>query len=327
MKHVIITGGAGFIGSHLCDTFLEKGYAVTVLDNLVTGRIENLKSAQSNRQFEWIECDVSEGIPEEKISFLKAYGLEGILHFACPASPVDFEKIPFEILKVDSLGTMHTVDLCLRNNAKYVLASTSEVYGDPLEHPQKETYWGNVNSVGPRACYDETKRFAEAYVSAAISGTGLYRGKAYTPLNGRIVRIFNTYGPRMRPDDGRVVPEFCIRALQRQSIPVHGDGSQTRSFCHVSDLVRGIYLLYQSDIREPVNLGNPDERTILDFAQAICRLTGKGSKIENLPSREDDPRQRCPDISRAKEKLSWQPQVDLDQGLKETLEDFQKGLE
>jgi dTDP-glucose 4,6-dehydratase len=241
----------------------------------------------------------------------------GVLHFACPASPVDFDKIPFEILKVDSYGTFHAVDWARSTGARLILASTSEIYGDPLEHPQKESYWGNVNTLGPRACYDETKRFAEAVVSTAqrISVGG-------KKLDAGIVRIFNTYGPRMRPDDGRVVPELCMRALQGQALTVHGRGAQTRSFCFVSDLVAGIVKLFESQEQRPVNLGNPDERTIYEFASLVRELAGGAVSIEHLPEREDDPKRRCPDISRAKAVLNWQPQVTLESGLKQTWEYF-----
>lgn len=322
MKHVIITGGSGFVGSHLCDLFLARGYAVTAVDNYVTGRKENLKDALQNKNFELIEWDVSKPWPIEKFTLIKKLGLHGVLHFACPASPIDFEKIPFEILAVDSAGTFHSVDLALQHNARYLLASTSEIYGDPLVHPQTEDYWGNVNPNGPRACYDETKRFAEALVTSAIRGTGTWNGKPYTALNAGICRIFNTYGPRMRPDDGRVVPELCMQAIRGESLTIHGDGLQTRSFCYVSDLVEGIFKLYESNVKIPVNLGNPVERTVLDFAKAVGEVSGKKITIKHLEGREDDPKKRCPDISRAKEKLKWSPQVDLKEGLKKTYQFF-----
>lgn len=323
MKHVLITGGAGFIGSHLSDRLLEKGYAVTAVDNFVTGSRKNVEHliGQSDR-FQLLEWDVSKPLPLERIPFLEKYGLHGLLHFACPASPVDFEKIPFEILAVDSAGTLHTVDLALRYDARYVVASTSEIYGDPLEHPQKEEYWGNVNTIGPRACYDEAKRFAEAFVSTAIRGVGNWNGKPYQKLNGGMVRIFNTYGPRMRPDDGRVVPEFCMQALTGKDLTVHGEGDQTRSFCYVSDLVDGIIRYFESSEHEPVNLGNPVERKVVDFARAVIELTGSKSGLRHLPARPDDPRKRCPDITRARTRLGWEPKVDLEEGLKKTLEYF-----
>lgn len=326
MKHVLITGGAGFIGSHLCENLLAKGYAVTAVDNYLTGRKKNVEHLLPNPAFRLFECDVSNDIRVEKIEFLKKYGLHGLLHFACPASPLDFETIPFEILQVDSLGTIHTVELAIEYGARYVLASTSEIYGDPLVHPQREDYFGNVNTIGPRACYDEAKRFSEAYVSTAIRGIGrLPSGKiGYTPLNGAMVRIFNTYGPRMRPNDGRVVPELCMQAIRGNSLTIHGDGKQTRSFCYVTDLVDGIVRLFESNLREPVNIGNPVERSIVSFAEAVIRLTGGKSKLKFLPGREDDPKQRCPDITRAQTKLGWAPKVDLEEGLKQTIEYFKQ---
>lgn len=322
MKHVLITGGAGFLGSHLCDLFLSRGYAVTAVDNFLTGSRENLTEAERSPYFQFLEWDVCRPLPESELKFLSQYGLQGVLHFACPASPVDFEKVPFEILAVDSIGTMTTVDLALRYQSRYLIASTSEIYGDPLEHPQKESYWGNVNTLGPRACYDEAKRFGEAYVSTAIRGVGSYQGKPYRALNGGMVRIFNTYGPRMRLDDGRVVPELCRQALMGQGLTVCGDGRQTRSFCYVSDLVEGIFRLFESDVHEPVNIGNPSERTILDFAKTILKLTGSRSLITHLDPRTDDPKRRCPDISRAQKLLGWSPQVDLEPGLLQTIEYF-----
>ncbi len=326
MKHVLITGGAGFIGSHLCETLLARGYAVTALDNLLTGRRENLDSVKDHPEFDFLFQDVCGPIREVDMRLFTRHGLHGVFHFACPASPVDFDKIPFEILDVDSIGTRHTVDLAIRCGARYLLASTSEIYGDPEVHPQKETYWGNVNTLGPRACYDETKRFAEAYVSTAARGVGKRDGKAYSPLNAGIVRIFNTYGPRMRIDDGRVVPELCAQALKGQPLSVHGEGKQTRSFCFVSDLVDGIIRLFESDVRDPVNIGNPVERTVVDFAQHVIRLTGAKSALQHLPAREDDPRRRCPDITRARTLLGWEPKVQLEEGLKRTIKYFRTQL-
>lgn len=313
MRHVLITGGAGFIGSHLCDEFLRRSYAVTAVDNLVTGSEENLSFARSNPNFQFIRHDICKPLADESIPFLKEHGLFGVLHFACPASPVDFDRIPLEILEVDSVGTIHTVDLALRYQSRYVVASTSEVYGDPLEHPQKETYWGNVNPIGPRACYDETKRFAEAYVSTATRLKG---------LNGGIVRIFNTYGPRMRIDDGRIVPELCRQALLKQPLTIHGDGKQTRSFCFVNDLVRGILLLFESDVHEPINLGNPVERTVLNFAEVVQKLVNDPLSLQHLPARTDDPKKRCPDITRAQKLLGWAPSTSLEDGLRESLDYF-----
>lgn len=331
MKHVLVTGGAGFIGSHLCDSLLKRGYAVTAVDNLLTGRKENLAEASRNPNFRFLEWDVCRPLPSQEqhsdsLSLLAQHGLHGLLHFACPASPVDFDRIPFEILAVDSVGTQWTVDLALRFGARYVLASTSEIYGDPLVHPQTEDYFGNVNTIGPRACYDEAKRFAEAYVSTAIRGVGQRDGKPYKPLNGAIVRIFNTYGPRMRADDGRVVPELCVQAIRGESLSIHGDGSQTRSFCYVSDLVEGIIRLYESDLHEPVNLGNPVERSILEFAEVVSRLAGKQTSIRHLPARQDDPKRRCPDIGRARARLDWSPVVDLEEGMRRSLEYFRTQL-
>lgn len=313
MKHVIVTGGAGFIGSHLCDRLLNQGYAVTAVDNLVTGRKENLNDALKNSNFSYVNHDVCEEIDEQKIPFIKKYGLSGIFHFACPASPVDFDRIPLEILAVDSVGTMRTVELALKYKARYLVASTSEVYGDPLVNPQPETYWGNVNPIGPRACYDETKRFAEAYVTSARRSKN---------LNAGIVRIFNTYGPRMRPDDGRVVPELCMQAVQNKPLTIHGDGKQTRSFCYVSDLIEGILKVYESAVFEPVNLGNPVEKTILEFAETVKKVAKGNYPIKHLSVREDDPKKRCPDITKAKKLFSWNPEVPLEKGLELTLKYF-----
>jgi dTDP-glucose 4,6-dehydratase len=262
--------------------------------------------------------NVCDTLDDKLFPLIAKHGLHGVLHFACPASPVDFDRIPFVILNVDSIGTMQTVELARRHNSRYLVASTSEIYGDPLVHPQKEDYWGNVNTTGPRACYDETKRFAEAYVSTAVKHYG---------LNAGIVRIFNTYGPRMRPDDGRIVPELCMQALRGEPLTIHGDGKQTRSFCFVSDLVEGIIRLFESNETQPVNIGNPSERTVLEFAEAVLKLTGGKSKIQFLPGRQDDPKRRCPDISRARRILGWEPVVDLEAGLSASLEDFKKARE
>lgn len=322
-NHVIVTGGAGFIGSHLCDRLLAQGYFVTAVDNFVTGSRKNIEHLLKNTSFNFFEWDVSKPFPEDQIEFLACHGLHGLLHFACPASPVDFDKIPFEILAVDSLGTFNTVDLAIKNHSRYVIASTSEIYGDPLVHPQREDYFGNVNPVGPRACYDEAKRFGEALVSTAIRGVGKWNGKKdYHPLRGGIVRIFNTYGPRMRPDDGRVVPELCMQALRGEPLTIHGDGLQTRSFCYVDDLVDGIIRYFESTMHAPTNIGNPVERSILEFAEEVKRLAKSTVAIKSLPGREDDPKRRCPDISRAKNELGWEPKVDLSEGLSRTLEYF-----
>lgn len=319
MKHVLITGGAGFIGSHLCERFLKEGYAVTAMDNLVTGNASNIAGCEKefSDRFQWINADVSESWDLKKFKLLEKHGLDLLLHFACPASPIDFEKIPVEILKVDSYGTFNAAEVAMKYKARMIIASTSEIYGDPLEHPQKETYWGNVNTLGPRACYDETKRFAEAVVSSYVR-MGV--------LNGGMVRIFNTYGPRMRPDDGRVVPQLCMEALKGEQLSVHGDGMQTRSFCFVTDLVEGIYRYSRSNLSEPVNLGNPVERSIVDFAKVILEITGSKSTIKFNPGRPDDPKKRCPDISRAKKHLDWEPKVSLHEGLKETLAFFRTCL-
>jgi len=326
-RHVVITGGSGFIGSHLCDLFLKKGYAVTAVDNLVTGRRENISEALKNPQFQFVQMDVCEPWDLRQFKLLEKHGLHGVLHFACPASPVDFDKIPYVILMVDSVGTQRTVDLALKYDARYLLASTSEVYGDPLVHPQTEDYFGNVNSIGPRACYDEAKRFAEAYVSTAVRGVGQdAEGKPRKKLNAGIVRIFNTYGPRMRPDDGRVVPELCVQAMKGQPLTVHGQGHQTRSFCYVSDLIDGIFKLYESNQPGPINIGNPSERRIIDFAETVRRLCASDAPIRHLPDRPDDPRKRCPDITRARTLLGWEPKVDLEQGLQESIKYFRAQL-
>jgi dTDP-glucose 4,6-dehydratase len=317
MKHVIVTGGAGFIGSHLTDALLQRGYAVTVIDNLLTGRMINLTEASRHPHFSFLNQNICEPLKESSLPLIAKHGLAGIFHFACPASPVDFDRIPMEILAVDSIGTINTVDLALRFNARYLVASTSEVYGDPLEHPQKETYWGNVNPIGPRACYDETKRFAEAYVSTATR---------LKNLNGAIVRIFNTYGPRMRIDDGRIVPELCRQAIVGEPLTIHGEGKQTRSFCYVSDLVEGIIRLFESSEHNPVNIGNPQERTVLNFAEVVLKLCAGKSPLRHLDGRVDDPKKRCPDITRAKTILNWTPQVSLEEGLRNCLDYFRAEL-
>jgi len=328
-KHVLITGGAGFIGSHLCEELLRRGYAVTALDNFLTGRRSNVADALKNPDFALWERDIS--VPWSESDFaswelLKRHGLHGALHFPCPASPVDFDRVPFEILAVDSAGTEHTIDLALRHGARYVVASTSEIYGDPLVHPQPESYWGNVNTLGPRACYDEAKRFSEAMVSTAIRGVGKWKGKPYAPLNAGIVRIFNTYGPRMRPDDGRIVPELCMQGIRGEPMTVHGDGLQTRSFCFVSDLVDGILRLFESPYREPFNIGNPVERSVLDFASAVAKITGSRAGVKHLDARADDPRKRCPDITKARSTLGWEPKIDFESGLARTIEYFKTEL-
>ncbi|MEQ8908488.1 MAG: SDR family oxidoreductase [Vicingaceae bacterium] len=306
MKRVLITGAAGFLGSHLCDRFIKEGYAVVGMDNLITGNIQNLEHLFPLEQFEFYNHDVSKHVHV-------AGNLDYILHFASPASPIDYLKIPIQTLKVSSLGTHNLLGLAKNKKAKILVASTSEVYGDPLVHPQTEDYWGNVNPIGPRGVYDEAKRFQEAITMAYHTFHGLEVG---------IVRIFNTYGPRMRLNDGRVLPAFIGQALRGEDLTVFGDGSQTRSFCYVNDLVDGIYRLLQSDYPQPVNIGNPDEITILDFAKEIVKLTGTDQKIifKDLP--KDDPMQRQPEISKARELLNWEPKVSRSEGLKITYDYF-----
>ncbi|MDX5423408.1 MAG: SDR family oxidoreductase [Hymenobacteraceae bacterium] len=305
-KRVLITGGAGFLGSHLCDRFIKEGYHVIAMDNLITGNLENIEHLFKLENFEFYHHDVSKfvHVPGE---------LDYILHFASPASPIDYLKIPIQTLKVGSLGTHNLLGLAKAKNARMLIASTSEVYGDPLVHPQTEDYWGNVNPVGPRGCYDEAKRFQEAMTMAYHMHHG---------LETRIVRIFNTYGPRMRLDDGRVLPAFLSQALRGEPLSIFGDGSQTRSFCYVDDLIEGIYRLLLSDYHMPVNIGNPSEITIKEFAEEICRLTGVELKVDYQPLPKDDPQKRQPDITKAKEVLDWEPQVDRAEGLKRTLEYF-----
>ncbi|MBW2976320.1 SDR family oxidoreductase [Candidatus Woesearchaeota archaeon] len=308
METVLITGGAGFIGSHLCDFLIAKGFKVICMDNFITGSKENIEHLQANENFKLINHDVSKHIKIEE-------PLDYVLHFASPASPVDYQKIPIQTLKAGSLGTHNTLGLALAKKAKYLLASTSEVYGDPLVNPQPESYWGNVNPIGIRGCYDEAKRFAEALVMAY---------HRIHKVDVRIARIFNTYGPRMRKDDGRVVPNFINQALKNKPVTVYGEGKQTRSFCYASDLVEGIYKLMMSGINEPVNLGNPDEYTIIEFADIVKKLTKSESRIafEKLPT--DDPHVRRPDITKAKKELGWEPKVNLEEGLKETIKWFKE---
>lgn len=308
MKKVLITGGAGFLGSHLCDRFIAEGFHVIAMDNLITGNLANIEHLFHLKQFEFYNHDVSKfvHVPGE---------LDYILHFASPASPIDYLKLPIQTLKVGSLGTHNLLGLAKSKKARFLIASTSEVYGDPLVHPQNEDYWGNVNPIGPRGVYDEAKRFQEAITMAYHTFHG---------LETRIVRIFNTYGPRMRLDDGRVLPAFIGQALRGESLTAFGDGSQTRSFCYVSDLVEGIYRLLLSDYAYPVNIGNPGEITINQFAEEILAITGSKSKVIYKPLPKDDPKQRQPDISRAKEILGWEPVVGRAEGLKMTLEYFKK---
>lgn len=305
-KRILITGAAGFLGSHLCDRFVNEGYHVIAMDNLITGRLKNIEHLFPLENFEFYNHDVSKfiHIPGE---------LDFILHFASPASPIDYLKIPIQTLKVGSLGIHNCLGLAKAKNARVLIASTSEVYGDPNVHPQTEEYWGNVNPVGPRGVYDEAKRFQEAMTMAYHT---------FHNVETRIVRIFNTYGPRMRLNDGRVLPAFIGQALRGEDLTVFGDGSQTRSFCYVDDLVEGIYRLLQSDYVYPVNIGNPDEITIADFAEEIIKLTGTNQKViyKDLPV--DDPKQRRPDITKAREILGWEPKVSRSEGLKITYDYF-----
>ena len=305
-ERVLITGAAGFLGSHLCERFLKEGYHVIGMDNLITGDLRNIEHLFPLEQFEFHNHDVSK--------FVHVAGdLKYILHFASPASPIDYLKIPIQTLKVGSLGTHNLLGLAMAKKARILVASTSEVYGDPTVHPQTEAYWGNVNPVGPRGVYDEAKRFQEAITMAYHTFHG---------LETRIVRIFNTYGPRMRLNDGRVLPAFMGQALRGEDLTVFGDGSQTRSFCYVDDLVEGIYRLLLSDCADPVNVGNPHEITIGQFAEEIIKLTGTDQKVIYKPLPTDDPKQRQPDITKAKAVLGWQPQVDRAEGLRITWEYF-----
>lgn len=305
-ERVLITGGAGFLGSHLCERFLKEGFQVIAMDNLITGDLKNIEHLFKHDSFEFYHHDVS--------SFVHVPGeLKYIMHFASPASPIDYLKIPIQTLKVGSLGTHHLLGLARSKKARILVASTSEVYGDPLVHPQTEEYYGNVNPIGPRGVYDEAKRFQEAMTMAYHT---------YHNVDTRIVRIFNTYGPRMRLNDGRVLPAFIGQALRGEDLTVFGDGSQTRSFCYVDDEVEGIYRLLMSDYHLPVNIGNPDEITIKDFAEEIVKLTGTTQKIIYKPLPKDDPRQRQPDISKARQILGWEPKVSRAEGLKITYEYF-----
>jgi dTDP-glucose 4,6-dehydratase len=302
-KVAVITGGAGFLGSHLCDKLIKEDFKVICLDNLITGNIKNIEHLTKHRNFSFINYNVTEYIDiPGKVNY--------VLHFASPASPVDYVKFPIQTLKVGSLGTHNALGLAKKKQAVFLLASTSEVYGDPLVHPQGERYWGNVNPVGIRGCYDEAKRFAEALTMA------YHRTHK---IDTKIVRIFNTYGPRMRFNDGRAIPNFIYQAINNKPITIHGRGRQTRSFCYISDLIEGIYKLLLSPINEPLNLGNPCEFTVLELANLILRLTRSKSKIAFRPLPEDDPRQRQPDISRAKKLLKWQPKIELEEGLEKTI--------
>jgi len=307
---IVVTGGAGFLGSHLCDYLINEGHSVICIDDLITGNTDNIAHLMGNDKFKFIHHDVTNYI------FIESK-LDAILHFASPSSPIDYQQLPIQTLKVGSLGTHKALGLAKEKKAKFLLASSSEVYGDPLVHPQNEDYRGNVNSVGPRGVYDEAKRFAEAMTMAY---------HYYHKIDTKIVRIFNTFGPRMRKDDGRVVPTFISQALEGKPLTVFGDGTQTRSFCYVSDMVEGIYKLLLSNINEPINLGNPQEMTVNEFANLILKLTKSKSKViyKSLPV--DDPKIRQPDITRAKELLNWSPKVSLDQGLQKTIDYFKKKL-
>ena len=306
---IVITGAAGFLGSHLCDRFLADGHTVVGIDNFVTGHADNIAHLVGDDRFSFIRHDVS--------TFVYVPGeVQGVLHFASPASPVDYLELPIQTLKVGSLGTHNALGLAKAKGARFLIASTSEVYGDPLEHPQKETYWGNVNPVGPRGVYDEAKRFAEAMTMAYHT---------YHGLDTRIVRIFNTYGPRMRPRDGRVVSNFIVQALNGEPITIYGEGRQTRSFCYVDDEVEGIFRLFMRGDHQPTNIGNPTEYTVTQLAELVVELTGSPAPIEHQPLPQDDPRLRQPDITRARTMLGWEPQVPLREGLSRTIAYF-RGL-
>ncbi len=307
----VVTGGAGFLGSHLTDRLLAEGHRVVAVDNLITGNTANIEHLAGNENFQFIKHDVSNYI-------FVADEVDYVFHFASPASPIDYLELPIPTLKVGALGTHNSLGLAKAKGAKFLLASTSECYGDPLVHPQKEDYWGNVNPIGPRGVYDEAKRFAEAMTMAY---------HRYHGLDTKIVRIFNTYGPRMRLRDGRVVPAFIGQALTDTPLTIFGDGSQTRSFCYVSDLIDGIFRLSQSDFHEPVNIGNPREMTIKQFAQEIIRITGTSAEIEHRPLPVDDPKVRQPDITRARTVLGWEPRVEFEEGITETIDYFRGCLE
>jgi dTDP-glucose 4,6-dehydratase len=306
----LITGGAGFIGSHLCERFLADGHEVICVDNLITGSLANIEPLRANPAFSFIRHDISHPLEIDG-------PLDNVLHFASPASPVDYLRHPIPTLKVGSLGTHNALGLAKAKQAAFLLASTSEVYGDPLVHPQREDYWGNVNPIGVRGCYDEAKRFAEAITMAYQRSHG---------VNTHVVRIFNTYGERMRLDDGRVLPNLLGQALRGEPLTVYGDGAQTRSFCYISDLVEGIVRLLRTDFHEPVNLGNPSEVTILDFAREILALSGSTSSIVFKPLPQDDPKLRRPDITRARQLLGWEPSVDRREGLRRTMEHLRRQI-
>jgi len=303
---VVITGGAGFVGSHIAEFLLTQGHQVTCLDNLITGASKNLENIRDNGNFSFIKYDVT--------NYINLPGnVDYILHFASPASPVDFDRFPIQIMKAGGLGTLNALGLAKAKKAKFLLASSSEIYGDALINPQKEDYWGNVNPIGPRGVYDEAKRYAEALTMAYHRQHG---------IETRIARIFNTYGPRMRQNDGRVIPNFITQALKNEPLTVFGNGSQTRSFCYVSDLVQAVYRLMLSDITDPVNLGNPHEMTVKELAETVIKLTGSKSQVAYKPLPQDDPKTRRPDITKAQRLLNWQPQIPLEEGLLKTIEWF-----
>jgi len=308
-QRALVTGGAGFLGSHLCDALLAEGWNVVVVDNLLTGRRANLAHLTNDSRFDLVEKDICEPFDPGHVDY--------VFHFASPASPVDYTIHGIETLKVGSLGTFHALEVAHKYNAKFLVSSTSECYGDPLEHPQKETYWGNVNSIGPRSVYDEAKRFTESVTMAY---------HRYHKVDTRIVRIFNTYGPRMQLNDGRVVPNFMKQALRGEDLTVYGNGSQTRSFCYVSDEIDGFIRLSKSSEHLPVNIGNPNEFTILECAQHVLKITGSKSKIAYEPLPQDDPKQRRPDISKARQLLGWEPRIDLETGLRMSLDYFKKAV-
>jgi dTDP-glucose 4,6-dehydratase len=308
-KRAVVTGGAGFLGSHLCDALLAQGWSVVAVDNLLTGRLANLDHLKNQPAFEFVERDICQPFDVGRVDY--------VFHFASPASPVDYSVHGIETLKVGSLGTFHALDVARKYGAKYLISSTSECYGDPLEHPQKETYWGHVNPIGPRSVYDEAKRFSEAVTMA-------YR--RYHKVDTHIVRIFNTYGSRMQLNDGRVVPNFMKQALRGDDLTVYGDGGQTRSFCYVSDEIDGFMRLAKSDEHLPVNIGNPNEFTILECAKVVLQITGSTSKIRYEPLPQDDPKQRRPDITKARQLLGWEPKVELAAGLRLSLDYFRKAV-
>jgi dTDP-glucose 4,6-dehydratase len=308
-KRALVTGGAGFLGSHLCDALLAEGWHVLAADNLITGRSSNLDHLKNESRFELLEQNICEAFDPGRVDY--------VFHFASPASPVDYGLHGLHTLKVGSFGTFHTLGIAKKCGAKYLVSSTSETYGDPLEHPQKETYWGNVNPIGPRSVYDEAKRFTEAVTM------GYHR---YHQVDTRIVRIFNTYGPRLQLNDGRVISNFMKQAIRGEDLTVYGDGSQTRSFCYVSDEIAGILLLAKSGEHLPVNIGNPKEFTILECAQLVLEVTGSKSRIRHEPLPQDDPKQRCPDVSKARRLLGWEPKVNLESGLRLSLDYFTQAV-